>query len=342
MVGLIDVVSAFLRTPLDYEAGAPTIIVSPPRLLERFSMISEGELWGLVRALYGLRQAPALWSAHRDRVLESMSFPMGMKLHRGRTVTAWWVLKDTKGGIRALIIIYVDDILLMGEEEMIRGVVATIQKEWNTSPLTFLLPGEPIGFLGTELEMSQDQTVVYLNQRSYVEEIARSYDFKEGDKGKIPISKDLASFEWVEGDLNPTPEAIASAQRITGEVMWMAHKTRADVAYTSCLMASITLKAPFRCLDIGCRVLRYLYATKEMKLAIRDDGSSLTLYPDAAFAPSSGRSHTGWVVCWRGTPICWRSARQGSVTLSTAESELQAIYRRFHRNAGTGSDVAGH
>ena len=325
MVGLIDVVSAFLRTPLDYEAGAPTIIVSPPRLLERFSMISEGELWGLVRALYGLRQAPALWSAHRDRVLESMSFPMGMKLHRGRTVTAWWVLKDTKGGIRALIIIYVDDILLMGEEEMIRGVVATIQKEWNTSPLTFLLPGEPIRFLGTELEMSQDQTVVYLNQRSYVEEIARSYDFKEGDKGKIPISKDLASFEWVEGDLNPTPEAIASAQRITGEVMWMTHKTRADVAYTSCLMASITLKAPFRCLDIGCRVLRYLYATKEMKLAIRDDGSSLTLYPDAAFAPSSGRSHTGWVVCWRGTPICWRSARQGSVTLSTAESELQAI-----------------
>eukprot|EP00439_Symbiodinium_sp_Y106_P041250 s3066_g5.t1 len=59
-------------------------------------------------------------------------------------------VEDTKGGIRALIIIYVDDILLMGEEEMIRG----------------------------------DQTVVYLNQRSYVEEIARSYDFKEGDKGK--------------------------------------------------------------------------------------------------------------------------------------------------------------
>ena len=324
-VGLIDVVSAFLRTPLDYKAGAPTIIVTPPRLLERFSMILEGELWGLVRALYGLRQAPALWSAHRDRRLESMSFPMGMKLYRGRTVTAWWVLKDEKGRIQALIIIYVDDILLMGEEEVVRGIAETIQREWTTSPLAFLRPGEPIRFLGTELEMSLNQTVVYLNQRSYIEEIARAYGFKEGDKGKIPLAKEAASFEWVEGDADPTPEAVASAQKITGEIMWMAHKTRADVAYTSSLMASITLKAPFRCLEIGQRALKYLYATKEMKVTIADDGSDLTLYPDAAFAPSSGRSHTGWLVCWRGTPMCWRSARQASVTLSTAESELQAV-----------------
>ena len=173
--------------------------------------------------------------------------------------------------------------------------------------------------------MSLDQTVVYLNQRSYIEEIARAYGFKEGDKGKIPLAKEAASFEWVEGDADPTPEAVASAQKITGEIMWMAHKTRADVAYTSSLMASITLKAPFRCLEIGQRALKYLYATKEMKVTIADDGSDLTLYPDAAFAPSSGRSHTGWLVCWSGTPICWRSARQASVTLSTAESELQAI-----------------
>eukprot|EP00439_Symbiodinium_sp_Y106_P071403 s703_g12.t2 len=235
-------------------------------------------------------------------------------------------VEDTTGNIKALIIIYVDDILLMGEEETVRGIAETIQKEWTTSPLTFLRPGEPIRFLGTELEISQDQTAIYLNQRSYVEEIARSYDIKEGDTGKIPLTREMASFEWVEGDIEPTVEAIASAQRITGEVMWMAHKTRADVAYTSCLMASITLKAaPFRCLEIGWKVLRYLYTTREVKLAIRDDGSALTLYPDAAFAPSSGRSHTGWVVCWSGTPICWRSARQTSITLSTAESELQAI-----------------
>ena len=114
-VGLIDVVAAFLRTPMDHERGDPVIIVSPPRLLEKLSLIMEGELWGLVRALYGLRQAPALWSAHRDRVLEAMTFPTGMRLHRGHTVTAWWILKDEKGVIRAIVIIYVDDILATGQ-----------------------------------------------------------------------------------------------------------------------------------------------------------------------------------------------------------------------------------
>ncbi|CAE7459070.1 GIP, partial [Symbiodinium sp. CCMP2592] len=329
MVGLIDVVAAFLRTPLNYEEGAPTIIVTPRRLLERLSMILEGELWGLIRALYGLRQAPALWSAYRDKRLEAMKFPMGMRLHRGRTVTAWWVLKDEKGKIRALIIIHVDDILLMGEETVVRDIAKTVQEEWTTSRLTFLRPGEPIRFLGTEMEVDEDHMSVYLSQRGYIEEVVRSYGFSEDDKAKIPLAKDLASFEWVEGDLEPTPDAVASAQRVTGEVMWMAHKTRADVAYTSSLMASITLKAPYRCLDIGYKVLKYLYGTREEKLAIRNDGTSLILYPDAAFAPSSGRSHTGWLVCWGGTPICWRSGRQASITLSTAESELQAIIEGF-------------
>eukprot|EP00439_Symbiodinium_sp_Y106_P071215 s703_g12.t1 len=186
-------------------------------------------------------EAPALWSAHRD--LSDLSYSKGSSYSNiaPRTVTAWWVLKDTTGNIKALIIIYVDDILLMGEEETVRGIAETIQKEWTTSPLTFLRPGEPIRFLGTELEISQDQTAIYLNQRSYVEEIARSYDIKEGDTGKIPLTREMASFEWVEGDIEPTVEAIASAQRITGEVMWMAHKTRADVAYTSLESSPVSL-----------------------------------------------------------------------------------------------------
>ena len=58
---------------------------------------------------------------------------------------------------------------------------------------------------------------------------------------------------------------------------------------------------------------------------ISNDGTNLVLYPDAAFAPSSTRSHTGWTVCWSGTPIGWRSSRQSMISLSTAECELQAI-----------------
>ena len=51
------------------------------------------------------------------------------------------------------------------------------------------------------------------------------------------------------------------------------------MAHTSCLMASLTLKAPYRCLEIGWKVLRYLNATKEICLVIRNDLTNLVLYP---------------------------------------------------------------
>ena len=54
------------------------------------------------------------------------------------------------------------------------------------------------------------------------------------------------------------------------------------------------------------------------------DDTGLVAYSDASFAPEGNRSHTGWVVFLHGSPICWCSARQAFVTLSTAESELVA------------------
>ena len=54
---------------------------------------------------------------------------MGMRLHRGRTVTAWWVIRDQRDLMKGIIIIYVDDFLLIGEEQTIKQVVATVQAE---------------------------------------------------------------------------------------------------------------------------------------------------------------------------------------------------------------------
>ena len=47
-------------------------------------------------------------------------------------------------------------------------------------------------------------------------------------------------------------------------------------------------------------------------------------WTDASFAPEGARSHTGWLIFIDETPVSWRSSRQPTVTLSTAESELAA------------------
>ena len=63
--------------------------------------------------------------------------------------------------------------------------------------------------------------------------------------------------------------------------------------------------------------------TKALALTADADDTGLIAYSDASYAPEGNRSHTGWVVVFHhGSPVCWHSARQAFVTLSTAEAEL--------------------
>ena len=324
-VGLIDVIQAFLRTPLRPEAGDPTVVVAPPRLLEKLNLVVIGELWGLVRALYGLRQAPALWSAHRDRVLQDLAVQDGLRLQQGHTVTAWWTLKNKHGALVAVVIIYVDDFMLLGDESTIRKLAKAIQGTWGTSELAVLKPGSSVRFLGMELQVHEGDTTIYVSQRGYIDEVLRAHSIDPDAKDRIPLSKEQAFFERLDTDIAPTPEDIAASQRLTGELMWLSHRTRPDLSFTCSLMASITLRAPARCIAIGRKALKYLQGTKDLRMSFGSDDTNLVLFPDAAFAPSSAKSHTGWLICWSGNPITWRSSRQSTIALSTAESELQAI-----------------
>ncbi|CAE7275253.1 unnamed protein product [Symbiodinium sp. CCMP2592] len=279
-IAILDVVAAFLRAPIGDNSSDPVVLVAPPRMLLELGLIVEFELWALVRALYGLRQAPALWSSYRDKTLDALSFPGNLSLKRGSAVTAWWVVQDKACCTVAIVIIYVDDIMLIGPKGVVATLSEAIQGLWKTSPLTFLTPQSPIRFLGMELQLSSDEAVVYVNQTAYIEEILRAYQVNPNQNDKIPISKELSSFEVGPDDT---------------------------------------------CLAVGEKALRYLQSTKEWRMKFLSDKTDLVLYPDAAFAPSSSRSHSGWMVMWSGSAISWRSARQSTIALSTAESELLAI-----------------
>ena len=142
--------------------------------------------------------------------------------------------------------------------------------------------------------------------------------------GKIPCPRDLAWFDTLLADESPTEETVRVAQRLTGEILWLSQRTRPDLAYTACLLASLSTKAPERAIRVAERALAYIQRTKAFVLTAGADDTGLIAYSDASYAPEGNRSHTGWVVFLHGSPVCWRSARQAFVTLSTAESELVA------------------
>ncbi|CAE7210219.1 GIP [Symbiodinium sp. CCMP2592] len=321
-VGVIDIVTAFLRTPLGESPDDPVIIATPPKILLDLQLITSQELWALVRALYGLRQSPVLWSRHRDRRMEQMVPPKGLVMSRGKTITSWWSVKDRSGRLMAIILIYVDDYMIMGPVELIKGLTAMVQGEWETSDLTILSEDNEVKFLGMELSLRQGSLCI--SQRGYIDELLRAHEVGESEVSKIPISKDDATYDLLPTDLS-TPDAVQQAQQVTGELLWLSQRSRPDLSFACCLLSSLTTRAPFRVIEMSKKILKYLRATSGYYLKVTWAENNLVLYPDAAFAPSSSRSQTGWVIVYGGTPILWRSTRQATTALSTAEAELNAI-----------------
>ncbi|CAE7229590.1 GIP, partial [Symbiodinium sp. CCMP2456] len=322
-VGVLDIVTAFIRTPLGESSDDPVIVATPPRILQELGLITSQELWALVRALYGLRQSPMLWARYRDRRMQSMVAPHNLVMSRGRTITSWWSIKDQSGSLVAIILIYVDDYLILGPKEVLQDLAAMVQEEWETSDLSILTEDNEVKFLGMELSLKNGE--IRLGQRGYVEELMRAYDMKDTDVSKIPLNKDEAVYEVLSTDAAPTPEMTHKAQQMTGELLWLSQRSRPDLSYACCILSSLTTRAPSRVISMAYKILKYVNKTRDYLLRVAWKGGQLALYPDAAFAPASSRSQSGWVIYYGGTPILWRSSRQPTTALSTAEAELTAI-----------------
>ena len=325
-IGSLDVTSAFLLTPIPQGKGFPVFALTPPRLLVRLGLAEEGELWILTHAVYGLRESPKLWSDFRDcqlRALRCVVDGVELQLQQGRLDPNWWrVVRTSDGVVVGGLLTYVDDFLLAGSKEVIAALATAIQGIWKTTPLALATAEHPLRFLGVEILVQGSGFV--LSQQAYAEELLRVNDVKPTALGKVPCPRDLVSFDTLLTDESPTEESVRTAQRLTGEILWLSQRTRPDLAFTACVLASLSTKAPQRAIRIAEKALAYVQRTKALALTADADDTGLIAYSDASYAPEGNRSHTGWVVFFHGSPVCWRSARQAFVTLSTAEAELVA------------------
>lgn len=237
----LDVVAAFLNAQLGdvHEKPQPRedptrdrgriVLMQPPRVLERLGLIEVGELWLVERALYGLRESPRLWSDHRDGTLHGMEIQQGgrtLKLLPSFAEENLWLIKDTslrdEGGVQGLVLIYVDDMLVMSNPEITNMVVEKIQKTWEVTKPQWVTETEPVRFCGIEIYKNNEGDY-FAGQQSFVKEVLKRHNCKEFAASPL---KD--NFE-PEEELDRTREEIQLAQKLAGELLWLAGKTRPDL-----------------------------------------------------------------------------------------------------------------
>ena len=327
--GGLDIGGAFMLTPLPQDKVLFSI--TPPAILIQLGLATATERWILTRAMYGLRQAPRLWSEFRDEVVKKMRVHcdgVEWEFRQGTAEPNIWMLfqvgqngEQQPGGV---LLIYVDDLLLLGPQPLVEAMAATIQSTWKTSSLEIVISGRGIRFLGCEIESNEGRDTYWIHQRPYIAEILRHHDVKVTSRSPIPCAKELFTLQVEDQEPRGGEEDIKQAQKLCGELLWLSQRSRPDIAFPVSIMGSLITKAAPRSVEIGVRLLSYLQRSADYALQLRPVEGGYAAWSDCSFAPNGTRSHSGMVITWEGAVVGWRSGRQPFISLSTAEGELVA------------------
>ena len=131
---------------------------------------------------------------------------------------------------------YVDDIFVVGSEDVVSAVAQEIQSTWTVTEPE-VVSEVPVRFLGMDiLKVKEEGTEGWMiNQESYVKDLVGRQVGEEKEK-RIPISRDQS---YMEADKDrPTVEKIRQCQKEAGEILWLVTRSRPDLMYATSRMGS--------------------------------------------------------------------------------------------------------
>ena len=338
-IATTDIRTAFLHAPRPKLNESREVIVVSPKILVTGGVCAPNERWRVHNALYGFTSSPAHWAVHRDRMMaefEWSSEGSKMVLKRSEEGNLWKIMKqsptETEWTCEGHVIVYVDDIMVMANDQVRNDFFTRLQKEWKCSDIETVNTDNWVRFCGFELKKHDQGEGLMVGQKSYTLDLLKRH--QDLTPKQYPMPKgDAVGIE----EENPTVDDIRKAQGVTGELLWLAGRSRPDISYAVSCMGRGVLKRPKWVQQIGRHVLGFLMNTSDVCLLYRpcrkDHGVGgnlqvprherlLEAFADISYAPEGDRSHQGIIICAAGSPIQWEATRQAFHTMSTSESEL--------------------
>ena len=196
-------------------------------------------------------------SLHLNGVVRGMKFMLQPTKERN----LWRIVKEGDKKPVGLMLVYADDLLVMGTSLAHDGLVGRIQEEWKTSKPEKVNTEEWVRFCGFEMKFQGDNILV--GQPSYLQDLLRRRGITT--KRSTPLPKEhLAALE-VEEEIKI--EDVRQAQAIAGEILWMSVRSRPDLAYAIGALGREVTKHPRWAVQTGHYILEYLNATAECFLS---------------------------------------------------------------------------
>nr|GEV40970.1 hypothetical protein [Tanacetum cinerariifolium] len=184
------------------------------------------KVYRVVKALYGLHQAPRAWYETLATYLLENRFQMGM-------IDQTLYIKKQKGDI-LLVQVYVDDIIFGStNKDLCKAFEKLIKDKFQMSSM-----GELTFFLGLQVNQKQDR--IFISQDKYVAKILRKFGLTDGKSASTLIDKEKPLLK----DPDSKDVDVHSYRSMIGSLMYLT-SSRPDIMFAVCACArfQVTPKA---------------------------------------------------------------------------------------------------
>ena len=316
----LDVQNAFLHGTL-----AETVYMKqPPGLVDPKH---PDHVCLLKKSIYGLKQAPRAWFQRLTQALLLLGF------HGSKTDPSLFIY--SQGGTLLYMLIYVDDIILTGNNsDAINNIVTQLGSTFAIQDL-----GRLNYFLGIEIVPTGDNVI--LSQKKYILELLQ----KMGLSDSKPTPSPMITSPLLSINDSPTFSDPTKYRQVVGGLQY-ATLSRPDITFAVNKVCQFMHAPTENHWSAVKRILRYLKGTIDHGMLIRHSSyhylqaftdshwqgstnspSSLTAFFDADWAgfPDDRRSTGGFAIYLGSNLISWTARKQRTVSRSSTESEYKAL-----------------
>ncbi|KAH9142680.1 hypothetical protein AeRB84_013262 [Aphanomyces euteiches] len=323
----MDIDTAFLNGTLEEE-----IYLDLPEGLQMKDVIKDANWVGaseltsspsqvsclLIKALYGLKQAPREW----HKVLTTFLGGVGFEK---TNVESCIYVRRLKSQI-AIVAIYVDDLVVVAENDNVMAEVKTAIKNRFASkdmgPINYIL--------GIRVERDREKRIMHISQPLNAKNMLMRFDLDQARPATTPLDKVLDGSDCPsDGHVRTEAERLnhANFRQCIGSLMYLMLGTRPDLAYAVQALSRYLNNPGKSHIGKMKQVMRYVAGTIDYGLVYRGTDLNLQDYTDSDYAanPDTRRSVSGYCTYVGDCLVSWSSQCQPAkevLFMRTLNSEL--------------------
>ena len=284
-----DVKNAFLHGELEEE-----VYMSPPPGYVLSN--NPSDVCHLKKSLYGLKQSPRAWFGKFSKTMLLAGYFQSEGDHT-------LFIKHSNDGKVALLIVYVDDIIITGSD---KGEIQNLEKYLATS-FDIKALGMLTYFLG--IEVAHSKSGIALSQHKYILDLLKETGKEDCRPAATPT--DVNVKQKTEQHEKDAPINKTSFQRLIGRLLYLNH-TRLDIAFAVNSLSQFINDPRESHQTAADRILAYLKGTIRLGLFFKKGiEPNVRLYTDSDYAGSfeDSRSTSGYCSFIGSNLVMWRSKK---------------------------------